>query len=53
MEAITRRVDIARTVAPSAFGSRQTLLIALLERQEERALAALAAATPPRPVGDH
>lgn len=48
MEAIARRVDIAKPVVYNAFGDRQKLLMALLERQEERAFAALAAAMPPR-----
>ena len=50
MEAIARRVDIAKPVVYNAFGDRQKLLMALLERQEERAFAALAAAMPPRSV---
>ncbi|MDR7086592.1 AcrR family transcriptional regulator [Aeromicrobium panaciterrae] len=48
MEAIARRVDIAKPVVYNAFGDRQKLLMALLERQEERAFTALAAAMPPR-----
>lgn len=48
MEAIARCVDIAKPVVYNAFGDRQKLLMALLERQEERAFAALAAAMPPR-----
>lgn len=50
MEAIARRVDIAKPVVYNAFGDRQKLLMALMERQEERAFAALAAAMPPRPA---
>lgn len=48
MEAIARRVDIAKPVVYNAFGDRQKLLMALLERQEQRAFAALASAMPPR-----
>lgn len=48
MEAIARRIDIAKPVVYNAFGDRQKLLMALLERQEERAFTALAAAMPPR-----
>lgn len=48
MEAIARRVDIAKPVVYNAFGNRQKLLMALMERQEQRAFADLAAAMPPR-----
>src|ERR1700761_2240094 len=50
MEAIAREMGVAKTVVYEAFGGRGPLLRALLEREERRILATLAAA--PAPEGD-
>src|SRR5581483_10855161 len=47
MEAIAREVGIAKPVVYNAFGGREPLLLALLEREQARALGALRAALPP------
>lgn len=46
MEAVAREADIAKTVVYDSFANRRVLLEALLEREQERALAAVAAAVP-------
>jgi AcrR family transcriptional regulator len=48
MEAIARRVDIAKPVVYNAYPDRGALLTSLLERQESRAMKMLAEAMPPR-----
>lgn len=50
MEAVAREADIAKTVVYDAFGSRHELLKALLEREQERVLSAIAAAMPTPPL---
>lgn len=50
MEAIAREADIAKTVVYDAFGTRHDLLRALLEREQERALGAVAEAMPTPPL---
>ena len=53
MEAVAREAGIAKTVVYDRFGSREELLRALLQREEERALQQLAAAIPlPPPARD-
>src|SRR3954453_23124970 len=47
MEAIARETGVAKTVVYEAFGGRGPLLRALLEREERRILATLAAVSPP------
>jgi AcrR family transcriptional regulator len=51
MEAIAREAQIAKPVVYAAYAGRGELLRALLEREQARALAQLAGAMPPRPVG--
>lgn len=46
MEAVAREAGIAKTVVYSAFADRDELLGALLEREQERAISAVAAAIP-------
>jgi AcrR family transcriptional regulator len=48
MEAIARETGVAKTVVYEAFGGRGPLLRALLEREERRILATLAAVPPPQ-----
>ena len=50
MEAIAREADIAKTVVYDAFGNQRELLRALLEREQERVLSAIAAAMPALPL---
>jgi AcrR family transcriptional regulator len=50
MEAVAREADIAKTVVYDAFGGLRELLAALLEREQERALATVAAAMPAQPM---
>jgi AcrR family transcriptional regulator len=52
IEAIAREVDVSRPVIYGAFDGLGALLGALLDRQERRALAQLAAALPAVPAGD-
>jgi AcrR family transcriptional regulator len=47
MEAIARETGVAKTVVYEAYGGRGPLLRALLEREERRILATLAATPPP------
>ena len=46
MEGVAREAKIAKTVVYDLFGNREELLHALLEREQERALADVAAAIP-------
>jgi AcrR family transcriptional regulator len=48
MEAIARETGVAKTVVYEAYGGRGRLLRALLEREERRILATLAAVPPPQ-----
>jgi AcrR family transcriptional regulator len=50
MEGVAREADIAKTVVYDAFGSVRELLGALLEREQERTLTAVAAAIPTGPL---
>lgn len=50
MEAVAREADISKTVVYDAFGDRHGLLKALLEREQERVLTAIAAAMPTPPL---
>jgi AcrR family transcriptional regulator len=50
MEAVAREADIAKTVVYDAFANQRELLQALLEREQERALSAVAAAMPSAPI---
>ena len=50
MEAVAREAEIAKTVVYDAFGTKQELLSALLEREQKRVLAAIAAAMPTPPL---
>src|SRR2546425_7430523 len=52
VEGVAREVDLAKTVVYDTFGSREELLKALLAREQERALTALAAAMPKPPFAD-
>ena len=52
MEAVAREADIAKTVVYDAFGNQENLLRALFEREQERALGAIASAVPTAPMGD-
>jgi AcrR family transcriptional regulator len=52
MEGLAREVDLAKTVVYDTFGSREKLLTALLAREQERALSAVAAAVPTPPLPD-
>ena len=50
MEAVARKADISNTVVYDAFGDRHGMLKALLEREQERVLTAIAAAMPTPPL---
>lgn len=50
IEGIAREAGLAKTVVYDSFGSRERLLKALLEREQQRALAVLAAAMPQPPL---
>jgi len=50
MEAVAREADISKTVVYDAFGDRHGMLKALLEREQERVLTAIAAAMPTPPL---
>ncbi|MEX2194210.1 MAG: TetR/AcrR family transcriptional regulator [Thermoleophilaceae bacterium] len=50
MEAVAREADIAKTVVYDAFGNRHGLLKALLEREQDRVLSAIAEAMPTPPL---
>src|SRR2546427_12521828 len=52
IEGVAREVDLAKTVVYDTFGGREELLKALLAREQERALSALAAAMPKPPLAD-
>lgn len=52
MEAIARRAGVTKPVVYDLFGNRGELLTALLEREEERALALLAEVMPSEPSVD-
>jgi AcrR family transcriptional regulator len=51
MDAIAREADIAKPVVYNAYPGRAALLNALLDREEQRGLKALADAMPPQPAG--
>ena len=46
MEAVAREMDVAKPVVYSAWGDLQSLLVALLDREETRAFTQLAEALP-------
>ena len=50
MEAVAREAEIAKTVVYDAFGNQDGLLRALLEREQERVLGAIADAIPTVPL---
>ncbi|MGH2951523.1 MAG: TetR/AcrR family transcriptional regulator [Solirubrobacterales bacterium] len=50
MEAVAREADLAKPVVYNAYRGRAALLYALLEREEARALGALAGAMPAQPL---
>jgi AcrR family transcriptional regulator len=50
MEAVAREAEIAKTVVYDAFGNREGLLRALLEREQRRVLEAIADAMPTPPL---
>ncbi len=50
MEAVAREAEIAKTVVYDAFGNQDGLLRALLEREQERVLLAIADAVPTFPL---
>jgi AcrR family transcriptional regulator len=52
VEGVAREADLAKTVVYDTFGGREELLKALLAREQERALSALAAALPEPPLAD-
>ena len=52
IEGIAREAGLAKTVVYDSFGGRDELLLALLAREQERALALLAAAMPRPPLAD-
>ena len=52
MEGVAREAGLAKTVVYDSFGSREALLRSLLDREQERALSALAAAMPQPPLPD-
>src|SRR3989440_3154228 len=52
IEGVAREADLAKTVVYDTFGGREELLKALLAREQERALSALAAALPKPPLAD-
>jgi AcrR family transcriptional regulator len=51
MDAIAREADVAKPVVYNAYPGRAALLNALLDREEQRGLKALAEAMPPQPAG--
>src|SRR3954471_14705521 len=52
IEGVAREADLAKSVVYDSFGGREGLLKALLAREQERALSALAAALPEPPLAD-
>src|SRR4051794_32229512 len=52
VEGVSREADLAKTVVYDTFGDREEMLRALLAREQERALSALAAAMPEPPLPD-
>ena len=52
IEGVARRADLAKTVVYDTLGNREQLLKALLDREQQRALALLAAAMPEPPLPD-
>ena len=50
MEAVAREADIAKTVVYDAFGNQEAMLRALLDREQERVLLAIADAVPRLPL---
>src|SRR5919204_3630953 len=52
IEGVAREAGLAKTVVYDTFGGREELLRALLAREQERALSALAAALPEPPLPD-
>ena len=52
IEGVARQADLAKTVVYDTFGGRDELLLALLAREQERALSLLAAAMPRPPLAD-
>jgi AcrR family transcriptional regulator len=50
VEGIAREAGLAKTVVYDSFGGREPLLKALLDREQQRALAVLAAAMPQPPL---
>jgi AcrR family transcriptional regulator len=52
VEGVAREADLAKTVVYDTFSNREGLLTALLAREQERALASLAAAMPEPPLPD-
>ena len=52
IEGIAREAGLAKTVVYDTFGNREELLKALLSREQERALATLAATMPEPPLPD-
>src|SRR4051795_4176778 len=52
VEGVAREAGLAKTVVYDTFGGREELLKALLAREQERALSALAAALPEPPLAD-
>ena len=52
MEAIARAAGVTKPVVYDVFGKRTDLLMALLAREEARALAEIAAAMPSEPARD-
>jgi AcrR family transcriptional regulator len=52
IEGVAREADLAKTVVYDTLGNREALLKALLAREQERALAVLAAAMPKPPLAD-
>jgi AcrR family transcriptional regulator len=52
MEAVAREIGVTKPVVYDAFGNRGELLRALLEREEQRAFAALATVIPDLPPDD-
>jgi AcrR family transcriptional regulator len=52
MDAIAKRAGVSKPVVYDAFGSRESFFAALLDREEARALEAIAAAMPPVAADD-
>ncbi len=52
MEAVAQRMEVTKPVVYACFGSREELLEALLEREEQRLFSAVIAALPGRPSFD-